>query len=70
MLFQRIPTVNSYDPGSCNRKSHGKEVLVKDRSDEEIILVCVKDKGVYQWKATDGKLLFNTILSPDYNFEW
>jgi hypothetical protein len=30
-------------------------VLVNDRLDEEIILICVKDKGVYQWKPTDGK---------------
>jgi hypothetical protein len=49
--------VNSYDPGTCNSTSHGQEVLVKDRSDEEIIVICVKDKGFYQWKTLDGRLV-------------
>ena len=48
--------VNSYDPGPCEKKTHGKEVLVKNRADEENIVICVKDRGVYQWKSADGKL--------------
>ncbi|CAB4013001.1 Hypothetical predicted protein [Paramuricea clavata] len=51
---QRIPTLDGYDPGSCNYTIHGKEVLVKDRDDNEIILICVKDKNGYKWKSTDG----------------
>jgi hypothetical protein len=45
-----------YDPGSCKNETHGNEVLVKNRADEEKIVICVKDKGVYQWRSTDGKL--------------
>ena len=53
--MQGIPAVNSYDPGTCDEKTHGHEVLVKDRDDEEIILICVENKDVYQWRPMDGK---------------
>ena len=49
--------VDSYDPGLCDEKAHGQQVLVKDKTDEEIILICVKDKGVYHWRPTFGKTL-------------
>ena len=55
--FQRIPALNSYDPGSCNNTIHGQEVLVTDKSDEDVILICVRNKGVYQWKPLDGKFI-------------
>ena len=50
--------LNSYDPGSCNNTIHGQEVLVTDKSDEDVILICVRNKGVYQWKPLDGKFIF------------
>lgn len=53
--LQGIPALNSYDPGTCDDKKHGHEVLVKDRDDEEIILICVKNRGVYQWRPMDGR---------------
>ena len=55
--FQRIPALNSYDPGSCNSTIHGQEVLVTDKSDEDVILICVRNKGVYQWKPLDGTFI-------------
>ncbi len=54
--------MNSYDPGSCNTTTHGQEVLVKDRSDEEIILICAKSKGVYKWKPLDGMFALKKYL--------
>ena len=53
--LQRIPALNSFDPGSCNKTIHGKEVLVIDRTDVEVILICVKNEGVYQWKPLEGR---------------
>jgi hypothetical protein len=53
--LQRIPVVKG-DPGPCKKKTHGKEVLVKNRADEEKVVICVKDKGAYQWESTDGEL--------------
>ena len=61
--FQRIPALNSYDPGSCNNTIHGQEVLVTDKSDEDVILICVRNKGVYQWKPLDGKF---TLVHLEY----
>ena len=54
--------MNGYDPGPCDNKIHGKEVLVKDRSEDEIILICVKNKGVYQWKPIDGRPNHKTVV--------
>ena len=48
--------MNSYDPGPCNNENHGKEVLVKNTINEEEIVICVKDKNVFQWRSTDSKL--------------
>ena len=61
--LQRIPALNSYDPGSCNNTIHGQEVLVSDKSDEDVILICVRNKGVYQWKPLDGK---STLVDLGY----
>lgn len=49
--------LNSYDPGPCNKKAHGKEVLVKNTVNEEEIVICVEDKDVFQWRSTDSKLI-------------
>lgn len=48
--------LNDYDPGSCNQTRHGHEVLVKNRAEQETVLVCTKDKNVYKWMSTDGKI--------------
>ena len=39
------------------KKTHGNEVLVKGRTGEEIFLICVKHKSVYQWKPIDGEFV-------------
>ncbi len=54
--------MNSYDPGPCNETAHGKEVLVKNTNDEEEIVICVKDKGVFHWKSTDSKLRQEIVI--------
>jgi hypothetical protein len=48
--------VKDYDPGPCKNETHGEEVLVKNRDDEEKVVICVMDKGTYQWESPDGKL--------------
>ena len=63
LSLQRIPALNSYDPGSCNETIHGKEVLVTDKTDEEVILICVRNKGVYQWRPLDGRF---TLIDLGY----
>ncbi|CAB4020784.1 Hypothetical predicted protein, partial [Paramuricea clavata] len=64
----RISALSSNDPGVCDLRTHGKEILVKDRTDEEIILICVKDKFVYRWKTTDGsKNTVGEFFDPGLN---
>jgi hypothetical protein len=67
ICVQRIPSLNGYNPGPCNSTNHGKEVLTKDRHDEEIILICVKDKNGFKWKSTDGMLVAMSYYCGIYN---
>ena len=57
---------NSYDPGPCKNETHGKYVLVKNRADEEKVVICVKDKEVYQWKSMDGKIYISYYIFKLY----
>ena len=40
-----------YDPGLCNQTNRGKLKLVKNREDEDRLLVCSQEKGVFKWKT-------------------
>ncbi|XP_028404228.1 uncharacterized protein LOC114526893 [Dendronephthya gigantea] len=65
---RRIPVSSGYDPGPCNDTSHGSLVLVKDRDDDEVILVCTKNKDGYRWKSTDGlKSTVGEFFNPGYD---
>ena len=52
--------INGYDPGRCNQQSHGKEVLVKDREDNDKALTCVKESNNYLWISADGEVTCNS----------
>ena len=54
--------VKGYDPGSCNQQSHLKEVLVKDRNDDDKILICVRENNVYIWTSLDGEIYIDKII--------
>ena len=43
-----------YDPGSCSKKERGLLKLIKDRSNNDKLLICNERNGVYVWKTTDG----------------
>ena len=61
---------NSYDPGPCKNETHGKYVLVKNRADEEIVVICVKDKGIYHWKSMDGKMPITICIYSIYSISF
>ena len=56
-----VKILDGNDPGQCDKSNHAQEVLVRDRQNNEKILICSKNHGGYQWKTVDGKLI--TILS-------
>ena len=60
-------SVQGYNPGECNYGSHGKLVLVKDRRDNDKLLVCVEENGVYLWKPTDGSSPTGEFFNPAYD---
>ena len=51
----------SHDPGICNISRRGKLVLVKDRNDNDKLLVCVKGRKYY-WSMLDGMLFIKSII--------
>ena len=51
-----VKIIDGGDPGQCNKSNHAEEVLVRDRQNNDKILICSKNNGVYQWKAVYGKL--------------
>ena len=55
MFFQKV-SFHDHNPGKCNKKNHGQLIIVKDRQDNEKLLVCAEEKSVYLWKPTDGKV--------------
>ncbi|CAB4025356.1 Hypothetical predicted protein, partial [Paramuricea clavata] len=63
----KIWVVKGYDPGSCNQQSHLKEVLVKDRNDDDKILICVRENNVYKWTSLDGSNTLGEFINPAYD---
>ena len=55
ILFQKV-SLEGYNPGECNKENHGKLIIVKDRQDNDKLLVCAEENKVYLWKTTDGKV--------------
>lgn len=49
--------INGHDPGRCDEQSRGKEVLVKDRGDNDKALTCVKENNNYLWVSADGEII-------------
>ena len=55
--------VNPYDPGICTKRKRGKFVVVRDRNDDDKIVVCFQHHGKYQWDMINGILIsFKTSL--------
>lgn len=52
--FQSVKILDGNDPGSCDESNHGAEVLIKDREDNERLLICADNNDGFVWKATDG----------------
>ena len=52
-------SIRGYHPGICDKRNHGKLTMVKDREENDKLLVCAKENKVYIWKTTDGK--FSTL---------
>lgn len=51
-----ILKLHGHNPaGICNKTNHGKLKLVKNREDEDSLLICSQIKGVFKWKTTDNK---------------
>ena len=49
--------LNKSDPlnlGSCDKSSHGKMWLVKNKSGDEKVIICVSKDAMYLWKSLDG----------------
>ena len=46
--------VNGSDPGECKQTNHGKQVMVQDRENRELIIFCTKDSGLYKWTTIGG----------------
>ena len=51
--------MNPNDPGNCTKQKRGKFVVVKDRSHNDKVLVCVARHGKYQWDVING---INNVL--------
>ncbi|CAB4007431.1 Hypothetical predicted protein, partial [Paramuricea clavata] len=47
--------VNPHDPGVCDAKSRGKEIVVKDRYDNDQLVVCLEQDGKYKWQMLKAK---------------
>ncbi|XP_028413273.1 uncharacterized protein LOC114536122 [Dendronephthya gigantea] len=56
-----------YDPGSCGKKERGLLKLIKDRSNNDKLLICKKENGVYTWKTTDGSSPSGEYFNPGYD---
>jgi hypothetical protein len=46
--------IDDIDPGQCDQTNHGTQVLVLNRENNELILICSKNDGQYQWKTPGG----------------
>ena len=49
--------------GICNETNHGNLIMVKDRENNDKLLVCAEEKSVYLWKTTDGKICYFIITT-------
>ncbi|XP_028391550.1 uncharacterized protein LOC114516313 isoform X2 [Dendronephthya gigantea] len=56
-----------YDPGSCTKKERGLLTLIKDRSNNDKLLICKEENGVYAWKTTDGSSPSGEYFNPGYD---
>ncbi|XP_028391389.1 uncharacterized protein LOC114516186 [Dendronephthya gigantea] len=56
-----------YDPGSCGKKERGLLKLIKDRSNNDKLLICKEENGVYAWKTTDGSNPAGEYFNPGYD---
>ena len=51
-----------YDPGSCSKTEGGSLKLIKNRLNNDKLLICTEERGVYAWKTTDGNILSVHVL--------
>ncbi|XP_028413259.1 uncharacterized protein LOC114536107 [Dendronephthya gigantea] len=56
-----------YDPGSCSKKERGLLKLIKDRSNNDKLLICAEQNAVYGWKTTDGSNPSGEYFNPGYD---
>ncbi|XP_028391545.1 uncharacterized protein LOC114516310 [Dendronephthya gigantea] len=56
-----------YDPGSCSKKKRGLLKLIKDRSNNDKLLICAEQNGVNAWKTTDGSSPSGEYFNPGYD---
>ena len=65
-ILIKIHQANPYDPGKCTEKKRGNFVVVKDRNDDDQIVVCVQRHGRYRWDMINGIHVNNTNLATQY----
>lgn len=46
--------VEGNDPGKCSKSNHGKQILVKDRKNNDLVIFCTKNDGEFKWTTTAG----------------
>lgn len=49
---QEAPKFDLSRLGPCNKENYHRLELVKDKTGDEIIFVCSRENGVYEWKET------------------
>ena len=54
-VMQKAKLENGYDPGKCNQSNHATFIVVKDRENNDRLLICAEENDVYNWKTTDGE---------------
>ncbi|XP_028391546.1 uncharacterized protein LOC114516311 [Dendronephthya gigantea] len=65
--IKSVDIQTGYDPGSCSKKERGLLKLIKDRSNNDKLLICAEQNGVYAWKTTDGSSPSGEYFNPGYD---
>ncbi|CAB4015633.1 Hypothetical predicted protein, partial [Paramuricea clavata] len=65
--FTKAKLENGYDPGKCNQSNHARFIVVKDRENNDRLLICAEENDVYNWKTTDGSDPTGEFFNPAYD---
>ena len=47
-----------FNPGTCKNEKRGNFTIIKDRTGNDRIVVCIKNENKFQWSMLNGKILY------------